>query len=67
MIDAENAAEDPDFLYEAPTRKRDEVTTIDEDFLPSRPTLDIDTYNELNTPSRRRREADTDQPGDITP
>ncbi|GAB3700662.1 hypothetical protein [Corynebacterium nasicanis] len=66
MIDAENATDDPDFLYEAPTRKQDEVTTIDEDFLPRRPSLDIDTFNELNTPTRRRREADHPQPGETT-
>lgn len=68
MIDAENAADDPEFLYQAPAKRdRDEVTAIDEDFLPSRPTLDVDTYNELNDPRRRRREATTDQPGDNTP
>ncbi|MDO5669024.1 MAG: hypothetical protein Q4G50_03370 [Corynebacterium sp.] len=67
MIDAENATDDPEFLYEAPARKNDHVTAIDEDFLPSRPTLDVDTYNELNDPRRRRREATTDQPGDPTP
>ena len=67
MIDAENAAEDPDFLYEAPDVKPGKVTAIDEDFLPSRPTIDVDTFNELNTPTRGRREADTEQPGDSTP
>lgn len=65
MINAENAADDPDFLYEADAKLfEDRVTEIDEDFLPERPTLDVDTYNELNTPRRGRREADTEQPGD---
>lgn len=65
MIAAENNADDPDFLYEADAHRfGDRATAIDDDFLPERPTLDIDTFNELNTPRRGRRQADTDQPGD---
>lgn len=65
MIAAENNTDDPDFLYEADARQYgDRATRIDEDFLPERPTLDVDTYNELNTPRRGRRQADTEQPGD---
>ena len=33
----------------------DAVTEIDDDFLPSRPTLDVEEFNRLNDPSRRRR------------
>ena len=71
MIDAENATDDPDFLYQAPARKPDEVTAIDDTFLPSRPTLDVDEFNELNRPTRGRRQADraadTDHTGDPHP
>ncbi|NLA56473.1 MAG: hypothetical protein GX859_09315 [Corynebacterium humireducens] len=67
MIDAENASDDPDFRYEATDVRKDRVTAIDETFLPSRPTIDIDTFNELNRPARRRREADTDHTGDSHP
>ncbi|QGU05410.1 hypothetical protein CETAM_10835 [Corynebacterium comes] len=65
MIAAENNADDPDFLYEADAALfESRVTRIDDDFLPDRPTIDVDTFNELNTPRRGRREADTDEPGD---
>lgn len=67
MIDAENASDDPDFRYEAADVKKDKVTAIDDTFLPSRPTIDIDTFNELNRPTRGRREADTDHTGDNHP
>lgn len=33
----------------------DAVTEIDDDFLPSRPTLDVDEFNRINDPSQRRR------------
>ena len=29
------------------------MTEIDEDFLPPRPSIDIETFNALNTPRRR--------------
>ena len=67
MIDAENTSDDPDFRYEAADVKKDKVTAIDDTFLPSRPTIDIDTFNELNRPTRGRREADTDHTGDNHP
>ena len=35
--------------------KPDAVTEIDDDFLPSRPTLDVDEFNRINDPSQRRR------------
>ena len=31
-------------------------TKIDEDFLPQRPQIDVDTFNAMNTPRRRRGE-----------
>ena len=57
---------DPDFVYEADTTEFDEdgnplVTEIDEDFLPSRPSLDIDEFNELNQ-QRRGHDSDTGLP-----
>lgn len=59
-IDAE--AEDPDALYEADAEKfADQVTEIDEDFLPQRPSLDVETFNDLNTP-RRGHDSDTGRP-----
>jgi DNA-binding transcriptional regulator of glucitol operon len=65
MIEAANNAEDPDFLYEADAKLfEDQVTEINEDFLPERPTINVDTFNELNTPRRGRRQADTDPTGD---
>lgn len=35
--------------------RRGVVTEIDESVLPQRPTMDIETFNRLNTPTRRRR------------
>ncbi len=62
MIEAENNADDPDFLYEADRAEFGErVTELPEDFLPQRPTLDIDTFNEINTP-RRGRDSDDGLP-----
>jgi len=70
MIDARNNAEDPDFLYQADEKQFGErVTEIDEGFLPERPTIDVDTFNELNTPRRRasRDPRAPRNPGDSTP
>ena len=55
-IDAENAGLTMDDLYEADLAKYGEVkepTSIDEDFLPSRPELDVEEYNELVAPRRK--------------
>lgn len=54
MIEAEENADDPDFLYEADKAEfGDEVTELPEDFLPERPTIDVATFNKINTPRRR--------------
>ena len=37
----------------AERESRGEMTEIDEDFLPPRPSIDIETFNALNTPRRR--------------
>ena len=65
-IEEKNRHADPDFVYEADTTEFDEdgnplVTEIDEDFLPSRPSLDIDEFNELNQ-QRRGHDSDTGLP-----
>ena len=55
-IDAENAGLTMDDLYEADLAKYGEdksVTAIDENFLPSRPELDVEEYNELVVPRRQ--------------
>ncbi len=67
-IDAENEAleqgTEPGH-YQAPQRatgsgksaqaeKRQPVTKIDEDFLPPRPQIDVETFNAMNTQRRRR-------------
>lgn len=39
----------------AEAEKKELVTEIDEDFLPQRPTIDVEEYNELNQPRRPRR------------
>ncbi|AWB82547.1 hypothetical protein C3B44_09455 [Corynebacterium yudongzhengii] len=50
---AERDADDPDFLYQADLEEfGDSVTEIDEDFLPERPQMDVETFNEINTPRR---------------
>lgn len=55
MIEAQNQSDDPTVLYEADKLLFEEKTTaIDEDFLPERPQIDVDTFNELNTPRRQR-------------
>lgn len=62
---AKNEADDDDFLYEADLEEfgeaKQEVTKIDEDFLPSRPSLNVEEFNALNTP-RRGRDSDTGRP-----
>ena len=63
-IDAENSGDKMQALYEADKAAFGEpevVTEIDEDFLPSRPTMDIDEYNARFAP-RRGAEADTTDP-----
>lgn len=35
--------------------KQDEVTEISEDFLPERPTMNVEEFNALNQPSRRKK------------
>lgn len=74
MIEAEENSDDPDFLYEADKAEfGDRVTELPEDFLPQRPTLDVATFNEINTPRRGRDSEigrptrdDTDTTGDTT-
>ena len=63
-IDAENAGLTMDDLYEADLAKYGEdtsVTAIDEDFLPSRPELDVEEYNQLVAP---RRQTNTEGKGE---
>ncbi len=63
-IDAENSGDKMQALYEADKAAFGDpgaVTEIDEDFLPSRPTMDIDEYNARFAP-RRGAEADTTDP-----
>lgn len=49
-------SDDPDFLYEADLAEFGEdnapVTEIDEEFLPQRPQLDVEEFNEINAPKR---------------
>lgn len=55
--EAQTEADDPDFIYQADLREfGDKVTTIDEDFLPARPQLDVETFNEINQPRRIRHD-----------
>ncbi|MCZ9293515.1 hypothetical protein [Corynebacterium meitnerae] len=64
-IDAENAGRSMDALYEADAAafgdpdKDAPMTEISEDFLPQRRELDVEEFNELNTPRRRRPIDDT--------
>ncbi|WP_367881639.1 hypothetical protein [Corynebacterium sp. P3-F1] len=54
-IDAENSGDTMQALYEADKAVYGDpgaMTEIDEDFLPSRPTMDIDEYNERFAPRR---------------
>lgn len=58
-IDAENAGLTMDDLYEADEAKYGSAsmqpTQIDEDFLPARPKLNVEEYNELVAPHRERQ------------
>ena len=63
-IDAENAGLTMDDLYEADLAKygeHAEPTEINEDFLPPRPELDVEEYNELVAP---RRQTNTEGKGE---
>ena len=56
-IDAENAGGSMDDLYEADLRRyggEAATTEIDESFLPERPRLDVEEYNEMLAPRRRQ-------------
>ncbi|WP_018296208.1 hypothetical protein [Corynebacterium lubricantis] len=61
-IDAENDADDLDYLYEADLKEfgdaneEPEITEIEEDFLPERPEINVEEFNELNQPRRQRPE-----------
>lgn len=58
-IDAENAGLTMDDLYEADLAKfgqDTEPTEIDQDFLPSRPELNVEEYNRLVAPHRETRQ-----------
>ena len=66
-IEAENEALErgvEKFKYIAPDNKPKEgtMTKIDEDFLPQRPTVDVEEFNAMNVPRRRR--ADRHNPAD---
>ncbi|STC68714.1 hypothetical protein [Corynebacterium pilosum] len=64
-IEAENAVDDLDYLYQADLEEFGDadgepaMTEIDEDFLPSRPEIDVAEFNALNQP-RRGRNTDED-------
>lgn len=56
-IDAENEAAQSgaeDFVYQAPQDTDDQVTKIDETFLPQRKQLSVEEFNALNQPRRRQ-------------
>ena len=56
-IDAENEAAQSgaeDFVYQAPQETDDQVTKIDENFLPQRKQLSVEEFNALNQPRRRQ-------------
>ena len=56
-IDAENEAAQSgaeDFVYQAPQESDDQVTKIDENFLPQRRQLSVEEFNALNQPRRRQ-------------
>ena len=56
-IDAENEAAQSgaeDFVYQAPQETDDQVTKIDENFLPQRRQLSVEEFNALNQPQRRQ-------------
>lgn len=72
-------ADDPDALYEADVEKyRDKVTKIDPSFLPPRPQLNVEEFNDLVRPRRetakgmphqglRGTTVDTSSPSDTQP
>ena len=56
-IDAENEAAQSgaeDFVYQAPQETDDQVTKIDENFLPQRRQLSVEEFTALNQPRRRQ-------------
>ncbi|MEY8579031.1 hypothetical protein AALI21_12120 [Corynebacteriaceae bacterium 6-324] len=60
-IEAENeAAEDgsDDYIYQAPQETDDQVTEIDEDFLPQRKQLSVEEFNAMNQPRRRQHSSE---------
>ncbi|WP_234947538.1 hypothetical protein [Corynebacterium sp. CNCTC7651] len=64
-IDAINSGDAIADMYEADLARYGAdgtraATEIDEDFLPQRPEIDVETYNEILTP-RRQRVADVDE------
>ena len=64
-IDAENSGDTMQALYDADRKAfgdPEEITAIDEDFLPSRPTMNIEEYNAHFTP--RRQSADSTTPAE---
>ncbi|AWB85129.1 hypothetical protein C3E79_08815 [Corynebacterium liangguodongii] len=75
-IDAENSAAALDDLYAADlarfggqsggptTTDEAEATAISEDFLPPRPHLDVEEFNELNRPTRGRPHVDHTEESD---
>ena len=65
-IDAENEAAQSgaeDFVYQAPQETDDQVTKIDEDFLPQRKQLSVEEFNALNQ-QRRGQAAPEQHPDD---
>ncbi|MCX7445711.1 hypothetical protein OS125_10750 [Corynebacterium sp. P7003] len=52
--EVEETGQAPAERERAEREARGEITEIDEDFLPPRPSIDVDTFNALNTPRRRR-------------
>nr|WP_256478014.1 hypothetical protein [Corynebacterium stercoris] len=56
-IDAINSGEAMADMYEADLARygdSGQITRIDESFLPERPHIDVETYNEILTPRRQR-------------
>lgn len=61
-IEAENEAAETgsdDYVYQAPQNTDDQVTKIDEDFLPQRKQLSIEEFNDLNQQRRGQVSSDT--------
>lgn len=59
-IDAENTGDAMADMYQADLKKygdtgERQITEIDEGFLPKRPLIDVDEYNEILTPKRHHR------------